>query len=138
MAKKAKGRGKSWCPGSVELMLDHIHELMPAGSNVWDEVAAKFNAGPYPFRDAEGIKRKFYTLRNNAEPTGDPSCPVDVVRTKFISRRVDANCAVLTMEDDEDDMDDDGHGDGNSDGNNSASEQGIPMLCNSVIHVPLL
>ncbi|RHY42847.1 hypothetical protein DYB38_012139 [Aphanomyces astaci] len=111
---------------------------MPAGSNVWDEVAAKFNAGPYPFRDAEGIKRKFYTLRNNAEPTGDPSCPVDVVRTKFISRRVDANCAVLTMEDDEDDMDDDGHGDGNSDGNNSASEQGIPMLCNSVIHVPLL
>ncbi|RHX96779.1 hypothetical protein DYB25_013654 [Aphanomyces astaci] len=96
---------------------------MPAGSNGWDEVAAKFNAGPYPYRGAEGIKLKFYTVRNHAKPTGDPSCPVDVVRAKYISRRIDANCAVLTMEDDEDDMDDDGYGDGNSDGNDYASEQ---------------
>ncbi|ETV76874.1 hypothetical protein H257_09312 [Aphanomyces astaci] len=68
---------------------------MPAGSNGWDEAAAKFNAGPYPFRHAEGIKRKFYTLRNHEKPTGDPSCPVDVVRAKYISRPIDANCAVL-------------------------------------------
>ncbi|ETV72008.1 hypothetical protein H257_12815 [Aphanomyces astaci] len=96
-------------------MLDGIHELMPAGSNGWDEVAAKFNAGRYQL--------KFYTVRNHAKPTGDPSCPVDVVRAKYISRRIDANCAVLTIEDDKDDMDDDGYGDGNSDGNDYASEQ---------------
>ncbi|RLO09155.1 hypothetical protein DYB28_003539 [Aphanomyces astaci] len=151
MAKKAKGRGKSWCPGSVELMLDHIHELMPAGSNGWDEVAAKFNAGPYPFRDAEGIKRKFYTLRNHAMPTGDPSCPVDAegIKRKFYTLRnhakptgdppcwwmsfgpntsvVASTPTVLTMEDDEDDMDDDGHGDGNDYASEQVEMNEVPL-----------
>ncbi|RHY15888.1 hypothetical protein DYB32_010705 [Aphanomyces invadans] len=125
MVKRAKGRGKSWCPGSVELMLDHIDDVMPAGGNEWEEVAAGFNGGPYPFRDSDAIKRKYYMLRNHAKTTGDPTCPPEVVRAKLISRRIDANCAVLNLEDNEGD----GAGD---DSHDDASEQGTHttlMLC---------
>ncbi|RHY82874.1 hypothetical protein DYB35_011494 [Aphanomyces astaci] len=42
MAKKA-GRGKSWCPSSIDLLLDTTLDMLPLGKNGWEKVESRFN-----------------------------------------------------------------------------------------------
>ncbi|ETV64090.1 hypothetical protein H257_18970, partial [Aphanomyces astaci] len=103
MAKKS-GRGKSWCPASVDLLLDITVDVLPLGKNGWEKVERRFNrlAEPklLPIRDADALKRKFLLLKNHAKPTGDPDCPEEVQRAKRIQRDIDLSASVLSLDDD--------------------------------------
>ncbi|ETV75243.1 hypothetical protein H257_10435 [Aphanomyces astaci] len=43
------------------------------------------------------MRRKFKSLRNSKNPTGDPDCPEDVKRAKRINRAMEARMSVLDM-----------------------------------------
>ncbi|KAF0719664.1 Aste57867_878 [Aphanomyces stellatus] len=112
MAKKS-GRGKSWCPTAVDLLLDIAGEVLPLGKNGWEKVDGRFNrlGAPQllPVRDGEALKRKFLLLKNHAKPTGDPDCPEEVQRAKRIQRDIDMSVSVLSLKEiDEDDYTNDG------------------------------
>ena len=68
------GRGKTFPPDEVTLMLNIIRALVPLGMLHWDTVADQFNAGQPPerIRDADSLKAKFKNLKNTRKPTGDP------------------------------------------------------------------
>ncbi|ETW04536.1 hypothetical protein H310_03770 [Aphanomyces invadans] len=83
--------------GAVAKVLFHHVEFFR------DESA--FNTSPFPRRDVDGLKRKFAQLRNHPKPSGDPTCPSDVVRAKRISRQIDNEAAVLSMKDENDEED---------------------------------
>ncbi|ETV67581.1 hypothetical protein H257_16307 [Aphanomyces astaci] len=102
MSKSSKRRGKNWCVASVDLMLDKVESIIPMGKNAWRKVEIEFNtaASGFPHRDAESLKRKYQQLRNNPKPTGDPECPMDVRRAKWIVRDIDNKADVLALEDD--------------------------------------
>ncbi|RQM30694.1 hypothetical protein B5M09_013197 [Aphanomyces astaci] len=78
----------SWCPASVDLLLDITVDVLPLGKNGWEKMERRFNrlAEPklLPIRDADALKRKFLLLKNHAKPTGDPDCPEEVQRAKRI------------------------------------------------------
>ncbi|RHZ20940.1 hypothetical protein DYB26_014987 [Aphanomyces astaci] len=100
-------RGKGWCPASTDLMLDKIELFLPAGRNGWAKVADAYNTNgkAFPKRDIDSLRRKFATLKNHAKPTGHPECPPDVRRAKRISRDIDNNVGVCSMEDEDADED---------------------------------
>ncbi|ETV73897.1 hypothetical protein H257_11553 [Aphanomyces astaci] len=79
MVKTKAGRGTSWCPSSVDLLLDITVAVLPLGKNQWEKVAQRFGtdatAQSLPHRDAEALKRKFLLLKNVQKPTGHPDCP---------------------------------------------------------------
>ncbi|RHY04899.1 hypothetical protein DYB36_008192 [Aphanomyces astaci] len=111
MAKKA-GRGKSWCPSSIDLLLDTTLDVLPLGKNGWEKVESRFNrlaeTKLLPVRDVDALKRKFILLKNHAKPTGDPECPVEVKRAKRIQREIDQSVSVMSLDGgcDEDENDD--------------------------------
>ena len=100
---KRKGRGPSWTEDDLQLMLDIVRDILPQGGNGWAKVAAVFNKNEAASvaRDAEGIKRKFISLKNHKKPTVDPDFPAEVVRAKRIQREIDNDAAVLTLDDGE-------------------------------------
>ncbi|KAF0701663.1 Aste57867_7921 [Aphanomyces stellatus] len=73
MAKKT-GRGKSWCPSSVDLLLDLVGNILPLGKNGREKVEIQFNH----LGEAQLLP-----------PTGDPDCPPENQRAKRIQREVD-------------------------------------------------
>ncbi|ETV69300.1 hypothetical protein H257_14927 [Aphanomyces astaci] len=79
MVKTKAGCGKSWCPASVDLLLDITAAVLPLGKNQWEKVAQRFateaTVQSLPHRDAEALKRKFLLLKNVQKPTGHPDCP---------------------------------------------------------------
>ncbi|KAF4043700.1 hypothetical protein GN244_ATG04013 [Phytophthora infestans] len=50
-------------------------------------------------RDADAIKRKFLALKNALKPTGDPSCPEEVARSKREYYRMESSSGVEAFED---------------------------------------
>ncbi|RHY08250.1 hypothetical protein DYB37_009695 [Aphanomyces astaci] len=87
------------------LLLDCIERLQPLGGNHWDTVQSQYNTLSEPSwiaRDSDSIRRKFKTLKNVRKPTGDPDCPVEVVRAKRINRLIESRMAVVDMESDKD------------------------------------
>ncbi|ETV81268.1 hypothetical protein H257_05832 [Aphanomyces astaci] len=117
MVKTKTGRGKSWCPSSVDLLLDIAAAVLPLGKNQWEKVAQRFGieatAQSLPHRDAEALKRKFLLLKNVQKPTGHPDYPpLDVLRAKRLQREIESSVAVLSMnatismDDEPDDSDD--------------------------------
>ncbi|ETV82888.1 hypothetical protein H257_04662 [Aphanomyces astaci] len=108
MSKASKGRGKSWCAASVNLLLDHVQEILPLGKNGWAKVELEYSkaGSAYPQRDGESLKRKYQQLRNNPKPTGNPECPSDVRRAKQIARDIDTKADVLPLGDECEEDDD--------------------------------
>jgi hypothetical protein len=67
------GRAKSWCPSSVDLVLDVTVEVLPLGKNQWKKVAQRFGAETTaqshpPHRDADALKRNLLLLKNVQTP----------------------------------------------------------------------
>ena len=78
----------NWTPDDVLRMLDCVEEILPLGGNGWSKVAAKFNACEVTVHSrADVVKRKFVKLKNVQKPTGDPSCPIEVLITRSIRMR---------------------------------------------------
>ncbi|ETV70388.1 hypothetical protein H257_14068 [Aphanomyces astaci] len=51
-------------------------------------------------RDVDSMRRKYKVLRNVRKPTGDPSCPHDVVRAKRINSMIESRMSVADLESD--------------------------------------
>ncbi|RQM21279.1 hypothetical protein B5M09_008235 [Aphanomyces astaci] len=133
MVKTKAGRGTSWCPSSVDLLLDITVAVLPLGKNQWEKVAQRFGtdatAQSLPHRDAEALKRKFLLLKNVQKPTGHP----DVLHAKRLQREIESSVAVLSMDatismDDEPDDSDDCSGASESDAKASSDMMSFLMV----------
>jgi hypothetical protein len=51
-------------------------------------------------RTGESLRNKFKSLRSKAKPTGDPSCPPEVVRAKRAHKRIEEKMGVCDFDDD--------------------------------------
>ncbi|KAF0701684.1 Aste57867_7905 [Aphanomyces stellatus] len=105
MAKKT-GRGKSWCPVSVDLLLEITQDILPLGKNGWETVEGRFNrlaeSKQLPVRDGDALKRKFLLLKKHPKPTGNPDLPDEVLRAKRVQKEIDQSVSVLSLGDEED------------------------------------
>ncbi|ETP00248.1 hypothetical protein F441_10953 [Phytophthora nicotianae CJ01A1] len=101
-SKSKSGRGKSWTGPELNRMLTAVEDILPLGGNEWDVVAGRYGKElPREFseRDVDAIKRKFLALKNALKPTGDPSCPEEVVRAKRAYYRMESRSGVEAFED---------------------------------------
>ncbi|ETV64785.1 hypothetical protein H257_18384 [Aphanomyces astaci] len=75
MVKAKAGRGKSWCPSSVDLLLDITVVSRTNRKRLPNISAPEAIAQCLPHRDVEALKRNFLLLKNVQKPTGHPYCP---------------------------------------------------------------
>lgn len=102
MSKKA-GRGKKWTTDEVSRLLDFVEKFLPAGQNQWATLCAAYNKDRPHWcsdRDVDALSWKFKSLRKVGKPTGNPTCPPDVVRAKRLFRAIENNMG--TVDDDSD------------------------------------
>lgn len=95
-------RGKNWSEEGIDLMLTQVEKVLPLGASAWEKVEVAYNraAVGQPHRDVVAIRLKFTTLKNVRKPTGDPTCPPTVTRTKRIQRLIDSAASVALLDDD--------------------------------------
>ncbi len=85
MAPKKKSRGMGVSKQELFALLDIIEKHLPVAQNDWDLVEADHEAMyPDSLRTRDSLKRKFVSLYRIKVPTGDPKCPPEVRRAKFI------------------------------------------------------
>ena len=111
-------RGRSYSTANTTYLLDLIEEIEPCGAEEWNSVASRYNAHfGGESRSGDDLKNKFKTLKGVKKPTGDPSCPPEVIRAKRLQKSLERRMDVQTLEDDDDNlddrMDDDQHNDDN-------------------------
>lgn len=76
-------RGASFATKEIEHLLDVMEEIVPIGPTEWDIVEAKHNAlFEDKGRNKDTLKRKFQSLYLTRIPTGDPTCPPHIPKTK--------------------------------------------------------
>ena len=106
------------------MLLDLFEEILPIGSDMWENVTTKFNAwaknNGRPLRDKASLIQKFNKLSKHKKPTGDPDCPPDVKRAKRALRRAEQNADVVEMGGDDDEEDEE------QDELSSASDDDLP------------
>ncbi|KAG9398807.1 hypothetical protein AC1031_014124 [Aphanomyces cochlioides] len=96
----------NWLDYDVGVLLDAIEKVMQLGSNGWEKVSQFFNRDESILiaRNDEQCKRKFVALKNHRKPTGDPDCPLNVVRAKRLQRALDNYGAVVRLGSDDDEI----------------------------------
>lgn len=69
---------------------------------MWERVEQNYNSQKLaavslraPERDIDAIRNKWKALKNAKKPTGDPTCPADVIRAKRLAKEIDTS--VLTF-----------------------------------------
>ncbi|KAI2492949.1 hypothetical protein MHU86_21588 [Fragilaria crotonensis] len=85
MTPKKKSRGMGFSQQELFALLGIIEEHLPVAQDDWDLIIAD-HATMYPdsHRTSESLRQKFVSLYRKKVPTGDPKCPPDVWRAKFI------------------------------------------------------
>ena len=92
---RAETRGRrsgsrNWSKTETEILLDIIKEVLPCGSDQWEEVASQlYNAG-FESRDANACKLKFDKLHTTPKPTGTSAIPRFVAMAKDIKEAISA------------------------------------------------
>ena len=83
-------RGPKFNDDEVMIALDFIEEILPISGLEWDSVTS-MHAERFQDLDRtkESIKRKFSSLYHSRIPTGDPECPITVLRAKRIQRSIE-------------------------------------------------
>ena len=100
-------RGRSYSTANTTYLLDLIEEIEPCGAEEWNSVASRYNAHfGGESRSGDDLKNKFKTLKGVKKPTGDPSCPPEVIRAKRLQKSLERRMDVQTLEDDDDNLDD--------------------------------
>ena len=81
-------------------MLETIEAQLPIGQEEWEEVAS-IHSEVYPTqnRDPLSIRRKFMSLCNKRQPTGDPNCPAEVRAAKRIHRLIEHRSDATNLQD---------------------------------------
>lgn len=100
-------RGRSYSTANTTYLLDLIEEIEPCGAEEWNSVASRYNAHfGGESRSCDDLKNRFKTLKGVKQPTGDPSCPPEVIRAKRLQISLERRMDVQTLEDDDDNLDD--------------------------------
>ncbi|KAE9277585.1 hypothetical protein PR003_g28750 [Phytophthora rubi] len=87
------------------LLCNVVEQMLPLGRNMWEQVAARFNANrtrTSPERDFESLRRKFKSLYSKPKPTGQGEVPLrlkPVVWAKEIQMRIEEAGGVHTSHD---------------------------------------
>lgn len=71
------------------------------GANEWENVQLHYTRlmpSSFAVRQTDSIKRKYMELKNRKKPTGDPDCPVEVVRAKRIFRKIESRGGVIVFD----------------------------------------
>ncbi|KAG1704972.1 hypothetical protein DVH05_004998 [Phytophthora capsici] len=79
-------------------MLTAVEDILALGGNEWEAVAGRYGR-EFSERDVDAIKRKSLARNNALKPTGDPSCPEEVVRAKRAYYRMESRSGVEAFED---------------------------------------
>ncbi|KAI9906783.1 hypothetical protein PsorP6_004204 [Peronosclerospora sorghi] len=83
--------------------LDIDEKRKPLGASMWEDVAYEYNRNlpsGHEVRDVEALRRKFTTMKNCKNPTGDPRMPPEVRRAKRIFREIESDMSVVELDDD--------------------------------------
>jgi hypothetical protein len=139
---KKKTKGLWWSDLETNNLLDMIQYKKPSGSYMWDQVCEMYNSkqerdlrglSAMPYRDVDSIRTKWKSLKSSKKPTGDPTCPPNVIRAKRIAREIENGSSVFEIggetsssssdseNDDVKSSDDDGSAGSDSDGGRHAS-----------------
>lgn len=82
-------------------MLNVVETYLPLGANEWENVQLHYTRlmpSSFAVRQTDSIKRKYMELKNRKKPTGDPDCPVEVVRAKRIFRKIESRGGVIVFD----------------------------------------
>jgi hypothetical protein len=77
------GRSAAYSQWEIDLLLKLVAQLLPIGSEQWEALGDQFRAClpmGMAVRDTDSLKAKFKTLRLHKKPTGDPDCPVVMLK----------------------------------------------------------
>ncbi|KAE9255200.1 hypothetical protein PF002_g2464 [Phytophthora fragariae] len=78
-------------------MLTIVKKVMPQGKDMWDAVAARYDAtkyGHWPEREMESLRRKFKALYGLHKPTGCADMPAHVALAKDVKKLIDEASSV--------------------------------------------
>ncbi|ETP20504.1 hypothetical protein F441_05782 [Phytophthora nicotianae CJ01A1] len=88
----------------IDKVVDCVRSVKPIGANEWEEVLEQYQqyaaANGRAVRNLISIKKKFQSLINAKEPTGDPDCPEYVRDAREVQ---DLNAEKTEHDDDIDD-----------------------------------
>ncbi|KAE9345493.1 hypothetical protein PR003_g7913, partial [Phytophthora rubi] len=85
-------------------MLTIVKKVMPQGKDMWDAVAARYDAtkyGHWPEREMESLRRKFKALYGLHKPTGCADMPAHVALAKDVKKLIDEASSVFVTSEDE-------------------------------------
>jgi hypothetical protein len=95
-----RGSGPRFTQAEVTYMLETIEAQLPIGQEEWEEVASIHSeVFPTQNRDPLSIRRKFMSLCNKRQPTGDPNCPAEVRAAKRIRRLIEHQSDATNLQD---------------------------------------
>jgi hypothetical protein len=105
MSRKDK---KNFSTRELDILLTLVEERLPFGQEEWDSLALEYHRrlsrlidDPYT-RNGMSLRTKFKHLKNKRKPTGDPTCPPEVVRAKRAYRAIESRMEVVNLNDDGD------------------------------------
>ena len=79
-------RTPNYTDEEIKDLLQLIQDHLPISKSDWTEVVESLTAMGHVGRTVESVKRKFQELHRKKAPTGDPSCPPNVLWAKRIHR----------------------------------------------------
>lgn len=103
MSRKDK---KNFSAKELDLLLTLVEDKLPYGQEEWENLALEYNRllqqqtnNPYT-RNAESLRTKFKHLKNKQKPTGDPNCPIEVIRAKRAYKNIERRMDTTYLDDD--------------------------------------
>ena len=78
-------RGSGFSQGELANLRDFLQENLPLGKDEWEKLS-RWHQSTYPAqrRNADSLRRKFSAVCRTTVPTGAPTIPDDVLKTKQI------------------------------------------------------
>ena len=130
-------RGIGFNANEISILLDAVEEYLPIGQNDWEMVERMHGRYfPQAGRTRESLKRKFIQLYGTKIPTGDPKCPDDIKRAKYLFEEIKKRSELSDGggddgdqydggEEEEEDADEEGGGDEGREANGGADNEEI-------------
>ena len=90
--KGKRSGSKKWTTTEINLLLHHIDDLLPAGKEMWEQVAVKClqDDGSWS-RVGESCKHKFEKMAFAKQPTGQSDIPLHILRAKNLKEKIMQN-----------------------------------------------
>jgi hypothetical protein len=96
---------------------------------MWERVVQIYNSQKLatvsiraPERDIDAIRNKWKALKNAKKPTGDPTCPPDVIRAKRLAKEIDSSVLTFSLGQESSSDDDSPISDSNSEASSVQSD----------------